>query len=167
MEETPKTIEPPEDFNDPREDENFLKKIWPLCNGNDAPLYCEVSSDLHIRRCIELLSALYHVNRTNAALLSARQSGAGEGLVSVALEEVGQAMDALEIIEDRYTPVGFYGEPSVMDGVFYRDIKFIRPGLPQLPPASASSASSHVRIPGLEFLPESELKGVITIERWL
>ena len=73
-------------------------------------------------------------------------------------------MAALEALEDRYAPIGFFGEP-IMKGLRYQNIVFVRPELPRLYPR-ASMLSSHFAIPGLEKIPASELRGPVKVFRF-
>lgn len=155
-------FEPPPDFADPRLGLDFQPEHWPLCNGQTAPPFSSV--ELHERRCVEFLAAYYQINVLHHRLIDARTNSLPDVEIRRALDEVAAATNALENLEDRYAPIGFFGEP-VMDGVFYRDILFIRPELPKILP-QAASVSLHIAIPGLEEIPESELQGQVTIRRW-
>lgn len=155
-------FEPPRDFTDPRFAAEFHAEHWPQCNGGTAP--SPDTTDLHERRCIEFLAAFYRINILNSQLLHARANAASKAEVSILLNEIAAATSALENLEDRYAPIGFFGEP-VMAGISYQNILFVRPELPRIPPQIAS-ASSHIAIPGLEDIPESELQGQVTIRRW-
>jgi len=164
-------FEPPADFVDPRLDRTFDPAAWPLCNGTPAP--SRHPSNLYERRCLEFLAAYYHLNRLNRDLLDARQQAERPGRTGLQtrkqrvrsiLSGINRATRALEKVEDRYAPIGFYAEP-VMDGVFYRDIAFVRPDLPRIYPSPASY-SSHIAIPGLGDIPASELRGTPRIIRF-
>jgi hypothetical protein len=156
----PTLLGPTPDFVDPRLDRGFDPAVWPLCNGNAAPL--PGTSDLYERRCLEFLAAYYRLNRLNLGLLDARQRSSPEAKIRSVLAKINAATAALEKLEDRYAPIGFFGEP-VMDGVFYRDIIFVRPELPRTCPPLQSS---HIAIPGLEHIPQSELRGPVKIIRF-
>ena len=158
----PLRFEPPPDFADPRLAPEFQPEHWPRCNGESAPPLG--IADLHERRCVEFLAGFYRLNVLNSRLLAARTNAATGTEIRLALDKIAAATTALEHLEDRYAPIGFFGEP-VMDGVFYRNILFVRPELPRILP-QAASVSSHVAIPGLEEIPESELQGQVTIRRW-
>ena len=153
-------LEPRADFADPRLQRGFDSAALPLCNGNSAPL--PGATDLYERRCLEFLAAYYRLNLLNRRLLVARQKSAPEAKIRSVLSQVNAATVALEKLEDRYAPIGFFGEP-VMDGIFYRDIIFVRPELPRVYP---SLQSSYIAIPGLEQIPQSELRGPIKIIRF-
>ncbi len=153
---------PPDSFVDPRTQIGFQSEHWPLYNGGDSPAIG--ASEVHERRCLELLAAYYKVNQANADLIAARTSGAPEAAIKKQLNEVARALEGVDEIEDRYAPIGFYGEP-VMDGIMYRDIHFVRPQLPRVF-GRPESFSSHLAIPGLEEIPASELKGTPTVVRW-
>jgi len=153
-------LKPPPNFRDPRLRHNFDPAAWPLCNGSPGPP-CG-ASDLHERRCIEFLAAYYELNRLNRQLLAARQRGSTEQRIRSLVLKVNKAMVFVEKLEDRYAPVGFFGEP-MMKGVFYRDIAFIRPALPLVYPALQSS---HIAIPGLGDIPPGELRGKVKIRRF-
>jgi hypothetical protein len=157
----PMHFEPPPDFEDPRLQPDFQPEHWPLCNGEAAPQPDAVH--LHERRCIEFLAAYYLLNVLNARLLAARTDGAPEPVRKGLLQEIDAATVALEKLEDRYAPIGFFGEP-IMDSIAYRSIDFVRPEFPRLYPR-ASTLSSHVAIPGLQEIPESELRGPIKVIR--
>ena len=157
----PKHFEPAPDFADPRLQPGFQSEHWPLCSGDAAPPPDAVH--LHERRCIEFLAAYYLLNVLNARLLAARTDGAPEPVTRGLLQEIDAATVALEILEDRYAPIGFFGEP-LMDGIAYRSIAFVRPEFPRIYPR-ASTLSSHVAVPGLEEIPESELRGPIKVIR--
>lgn len=154
-------FEPAPDFADPRLQPGFQPGHWPLCNGEAAPPPDAVH--LHERRCIEFLAAYYLLNVLNGRLLAARRDGAPAPVTMGLLQEIDAAIMALEKLEDRYAPIGFFAEP-LMDGIAYRSIAFVRPEFPRLFP-KASTLSSHVAIPGLEEIPESELRGPVKIIR--
>jgi len=158
----PFLLEPPPDFVDPRLRPDFRPEHWPLCDG--VPASPPDTAGLHERRCIEFLASFYQLNLLNGRLLQARNNGVSEAAIRRLLDEIAAATDGLEKVEDRYAPIGFFGEP-VMDGVFYRDITFVRPELPRIYPQPASY-SSHIAIPGLEEIPESELRGPAKIIRF-
>jgi hypothetical protein len=156
----PTLLEPPPKFADPRLHRDFDSDAWPSCNGNCAPL--PGSTDLYERRCLEFLAAYYRLNRLNRSLLVSRQNSEPKKKVRSIVSRINAATVALEKLEDRYAPIGFFGEP-VMDGVFYRDIVFVRPELPRVYPPLQSS---HIAIPGLEQIPQSELRGPVKIIRF-
>jgi hypothetical protein len=156
----PSKLEPSGDFVDPRGQRGFQLAAWPLCNGTHAPP--TGASDLYERRCLEFLARYYQLNLLNQRLLAARQKKGSQAKTRSILSQIARVTDALEKLEDRYAPIGFFGEP-VMDGVFYRDITFVRPELPRIFP---SMQSSHIAIPGLEEIPQSELRGPAKIFRF-
>ena len=160
---TPTPYEPPADFADPRLAPDLQTDFWPRCNGGEPPPFA--AADRHERRCIEFLAGYYQVNVLNQRLLTARASGAAEAEIRSLLDAVQEATDVLDALEDRYAAVGFFGEPAKMDGAFYRDVTFVRPEMPRMHP-EPSSHSAHVRIPGLEEIPESELRGPVRVLRW-
>ncbi len=147
----PRQLLPPERPQDPRAERDFCPNLWPLCNGTILP---SMSRDLHERRCLELVSAYYELNRQWA--LPEETPSRSDG--------VAQARRAIGELEDRYAPLGFYGEPIFEDGLC-RDVGIVRPGLPSLP-AENSSLSSQFVIPGLDDLPTHELTGPPVIRRW-
>lgn len=149
--------EPSEDFADPRLAGDFQARHWPLCDGAVAPP--AGAADLHERRCLEFLAAYYRINYANGAVLDAHPPEQAS-----ARAELAAAMQALEELEDRYAPIGFFGDP-VMNDVFYADIRFVRPELSRRQ-APASTASSFLAVPGLTNLPSAELQGQPTIRRW-
>jgi len=156
-------LQPPPDFLDPRLGADYVPEHWPQCNGQDVASWEEAT--LHERRCIEFLAAFYRLNVLQAALLEARGKGSkADPEPSRWLQEISSATSALEGLEDRYAPIGFFGEPT-MDGVYYRNILFVKPELPKEWPQAASISSEFV-IPGLEDIPESELKGEAHLLRW-
>jgi hypothetical protein len=155
-------LEPPADFADPRLQGAFQPQHWPLCNGEPPP--SPNPPTLHERRCLEFLSAFYHLNVLNARLLDGRTQGGPDEGARTLLGEIAAATAELERLEDRYAPIGFFGEP-VMEGVFYRDITFVRPELPRILPGTGSH-SSHIAVPGIEEIPESELQGPVKIIRF-
>ena len=155
------TIEPPADFSDPREEADFRCEHWPLCNGEPAAL--PNTSGLHERRCLEFLAAFYRLNVLNSRLLASRAAGSAEEVNRLILSDINFATKELEKLEDRYAPIGFYGEPS-MEGITYRNIIFVRPELPRVY-GTASTHSSCFAIPGIEEIPESELRGPARIFR--
>jgi hypothetical protein len=150
---------PPADFADPRLQADFDPRDWPLCNGEGAP--SSGTADLYERRCLQFLALYYQLNRLHRRLIAVRENASGGKRVRALLAEINRILQALESLEDEYAPIGFFGEP-VMDGVFYADISFVRPGLP---PRSRNSTSytRNVCVPGLENLPASELRGVLTV----
>jgi len=154
-------LEPPADFADPRLQPSFQPEHWPLCNNGPAPK--PDTSDVHERRCLEFLAAFYRINLLNERLLSARKDTSPSAAAESVLAQIDAAMVALEKLEDRYAPIGFFGEP-IMEGIRYRSIDFVRPELPRI--LSTASNSSHVAIPGLADIPPSELRGPAKITRW-
>jgi hypothetical protein len=156
----PKHLEPSRRFVDPRLQRGFDPGAWPLCNsGASPPVGAE---DLYERRCIEFLAAYYELNRLNRRLLATRtRAGTAKAIRSLRFK-IKKASAALENLEDRYAPIGFFGEPA-MDGVFYRDIAFFRPELPRVSPALQSS---HIAAPGLDDIPANELRGPVKIIRF-
>ena len=156
------TFEPSPEFVDPRLGRHFDRRCWPLCNGEPAPP--PDAPGLHERRCLEFLAAYYHVNVATNELQAARRSRASKRIVNNRLRKLVSAMATLEVLEDRYAPIGFFGEP-VMKGTRYQNIVFIRPELPKLYP-KASMLSSHIAVPGIEGIPASELQGPIKIFRF-
>ena len=157
----PTPFEPPVDFRDPRQSPAFRPELWPRCNGGDCPGLAR--ADLHERRCIEFLTAYYRVNVAQADLAWARETGEPKVVVELFTRRLGEASQALDALEDRYSPIGFFGDP-VMDGLYYKDIEFVRPELPQVISAP-SSYSAHIRIPGLEDLPPGALEGTPRVFR--
>jgi hypothetical protein len=154
-------LEPPPDFADPRNARGFDPSAWPLCNAAPGPL--PGSADLYDRRCLEFLALYYKLNVLNKRLLAAQKRSAKSSTAKkTLLGQINKTLTALEKLEDRYTPIGFFGEPT-MDGVFYRDITFVRPELPRIYPPLQSS---HIAIPGLEHIPASELHGPVKIIRF-
>lgn len=154
-------FEPAADFSDPRLERDFQPAHWPLCNGK--PVAPPSATDLHERRCLEFLASYYRLNVLNDRLLAARSDGQTETADGL-LKNIVTAMSGLEALEDRYAPVGFFGEP-VVDGVFYRNIVFVRPALPRPAPPPVQ-ASSHIAIPGWDRLPEPERQGTVNVIRW-
>jgi hypothetical protein len=155
------TIEPPADFSDPRVDPHFQSEHWPLCNGE--PSAPPDTPGLHERRCLEFLAAFYRLNVLNGRLLAARTAGAPDEVIRLVLSESNAAIKELEKLEDRYAPIGFFGEP-VMDGIRYQNVIFVRPELPRIY-GTASMLSSCFAVPGIEEIPESELRGPARIIR--
>jgi hypothetical protein len=158
---TPLNFEPSPDFLDPRLVPGFERACWPRCNGAAAPP--PGSPDLHERRCLEFLAAFYQLNVLNKQLQALRKTRASRRRIKALLERIASSTAALEALEDRYAPIGFFGEP-VMKGIRYQDIVFVRPQLPKLYP-KASTLSSHFAIPGLDKIPASELRGPVKIFR--
>lgn len=155
-------FEPSPDFHDPRLRSGFEPSCWPRCNGTTAPL--PGSPGLHERRCLEFLAAFYQLNVFNKQLQALRKARAPRPRIKALLNKIATATAALEALEDRYAPIGFFGEP-VMKGIRYENIIFVRPQLPKLYP-KASTLSSHFAIPGLDKLPASELRGPVKIFRF-
>jgi hypothetical protein len=155
-------FEPPPDFLDPRLLPGFERACWPRCNGAAAPP--PGSPGLHERRCLEFLAAFYELNVLNKRLHAARKARAPRRRIKTLLDQIASAIAALEALEDRYAPIGFFSEP-VMKGMRYHDIGFNRPALPRLQPR-ASTLSSHFRIPGLDGIPACELRGAVKVFRF-
>jgi len=158
----PAQFEPPESFVDPRIKDGFQPCRWPACDEKEAPPVG--STDRHGRRCIEFLAAYYQVNCRQAELAEARGGAASGDELQERLAAVEGALHELDDLEDRYAPVGFYGEPK-MDGVFYRSIGFCRPELPRILPPT-QSISSYLAVPGLAELPKEALTGPVVVTRW-
>jgi hypothetical protein len=156
------TFEPSSDFLDPRLSPGFERRCWPLCNGGPAPP--TNATGLHERRCLEFLAAFYQLNVLNKRLHDSRKKGVPRRRIKSLLDKIASATAALEALEDRYAPIGFFGEP-VMKGIRYQNIVFVRPELPKLYPR-ASTLSSHFAIPGLEKIPASELRGPVKVFRF-
>jgi hypothetical protein len=158
----PLNFEPSHDFVDPRLAPGFERACWPRCNGAAAPP--ADSSGLHERRCLEFLAAFYQLNLLNKRLQASRKARAPRRRIKALLNKIASATTALEALEDRYAPIGFFGEP-VMKGIRYQNITFGRPALPKLYP-KASTLSSHFAIPGLDKIPASELRGPVKMFRF-
>ena len=156
------TFEPSPGFVDPRREAKFKPEAWPLCNGEPAPL--PGTRGRYERRCLEFLAAFYRLNILNQQLHDFRKKGESRRRVKSLLDKIAAATVALESLEDRYAPIGFFGEP-VMQGMRYHNIIFNRPELPKLYPR-ASTLSSHFAIPGLKGIPASELRGPVKIFRF-
>jgi hypothetical protein len=155
-------FEPAPGFQDPRLRPGFERVCWPLCNGRAAP--APHSTDLHERRCLEFLAAFYELNVLNKRLLASRKGQAPQRRIKGLLSKIASATTALEALEDRYAPIGFFGEP-IMKGIRYHNIVFLRPELPRRQP-KASTLSSHFAIPGLDKIPASELRGPVKVFRF-
>jgi hypothetical protein len=155
-------LDPPDSFVDPRTVEGFQPAYWPLYNEGEAPLAS--TADRHERRCIELLAAYYAVNCRQAELNATREAGSTPEEIAGHLAAVEAALQSVDKLEDRYAPVGFYGEPK-MAGGFYRSIGFHRPELPRIFP-QASSLSSHIGIPGFTDIPTDARIGPVITTRW-
>jgi len=158
---TPSQFEPSAQSVDPRRQPGFQSRHWPLCDGKEAP--APETQDLHERRCLEFLAAFYQLNRLQNRLLIAQKSGDSEEAQAL-LTEISQATMELEALEDRYAPIGFFGEP-VLEDFRYCDIHFVRPEVPRIP-AALSSVSSHIAIPGLDEIPNEERNGQPRLWRW-
>src|SRR5687767_9290107 len=104
-------LEPSPSFVDPRLQRGFKPKHWPSCNGQPAPL--PGATDLHDRRCIEFLAAYYQLNLLNSRLLQARKKRADQKAIRSILANIDRAATSLEKLEDRYAPIGFFGEPAM------------------------------------------------------
>jgi hypothetical protein len=154
----PTTYAPGPGFVDPRLRRGFDPDAWPLCNGKAAP--DPETTDLHERRCLEFLAAYYRLNLLHGRLRRARKRSVGRKSIRNLQTAVGRATRALENLEDRYAPIGFFGDP-VMKGLFYRDVHFVRPEAPRISPQS-----SHIAIPGLADIPASELRGPVKVIRF-
>ncbi len=158
----PQIFEPSPNFKDPRRQAGFEPSCWPKCNGKAAPPPDSVG--LHERRCLEFLAAFYRLNVLNEQLQEFRKARAPQRRIKTLLKKIAAATSTLEALEDRYAPIGFFGEP-VMKGMRYHNIIFRRPELPRLQP-KASTLSSHFAIPGLDQIPASELRGPVKIFRF-
>jgi hypothetical protein len=156
------SFEPAQGFVDPRTADGFQPHLWPSRTGEDAPAVG--ATDRHDRRCIEFLTAYYHVNCRHEELIDARNKNASEDEIAARLRSVADAVQAVDDLEDRYAPIGFYGEPA-MDGAYYRSIGFNRPELPRIL-SEQSVESSHIAIPGLDGIPFGELRGPVIVTRW-
>lgn len=142
---------------DPRVARGFNPEWWPRCNGGEAPV--SGVADAHERRCLVVLSFYYERNRWCAA--AAGESGAVLEAIEARLREIEAAVEAFE---DRYASVGFFGEPE-MEGGFCRNVVFVRPVAPPMGP-ECRVESSLIAVPGLEDLPETELRGPARVVRW-
>ena len=159
---TPPSFEPLPDFKDPRLEPGFMPEHWPRCNGEESS--APDASDLHSRRCIEFLAHFYRLNVLNSQLHAARLAKAKQKVIKPLLQQIADATRKLEATEDRYAPIGFFGEP-VMAGIQYANVIFVRPEQPRIYP-KPSALSSHIAIPGLEDIPESELRGPTRVFRF-
>ena len=157
-------MQPPPEFSDPRLENDFNPDLWPRLNGADAP--APGTGDAHDRRSVELLAAYYRINVLNRQLIALRSQTLvqSESATKVLVRQIHGATLALGSIEDRYAPIGFFGEPT-LEGVWYRDVLITRPGVPKIHP-EPSSVSSFIAIPGLEDIPASELQGPAVVRRW-
>jgi hypothetical protein len=156
------TIEPPASFVDPRRRPGFKPRLWPLCNGKPAPK--TASRELYERRCVEFLAAFYRINVANQRLLDARRMRSSKTIIKSRLDSAAAATDDLEALEDRYAPIGFFGEP-VMDGIRYQNIIFTRPDVPKQY-REPKMQSATFAIPGLDAIPKSELRGRPKLRRF-
>jgi len=152
---TKATFQPAADFVDPRLRPGFKPRLWPRCNGEAAP--APRARGLYERRCLEFLAAFYRLNLANQRLLDARKARAAGKVVKSRLAAVATSTADLEVLEDRYAPIGFFGEP-LMDGILYQDIIFARPEVPKHYP-QVRIQTMVFQIPGLEDIPKSELRG--------
>jgi hypothetical protein len=118
---------------------------------------------LHERRSLEFLAAYYEVNCRYGELHAARAAGVSKAKMHARLAAVVAALEARDVLEDRYAAIGFCGEPA-MQGDFYHNIEFHRAELPQILPET-EMISSHLAIPGLEEIPAEELRGPIVVSR--
>jgi hypothetical protein len=159
---TKATFEPSADFADPRLRRGFKRRLWPLCNGEAAP--APRAQGLYERRCLEFLAAFYRLNLANQRLLDARKARATSKGIKSRLAAVAASTTDLEALEDRYAPIGFFGEP-VMDGILYQNIIFARPEVPKHFRQPLMQTMEFV-IPGLEAIPQSELSGQPKIRRF-
>ena len=156
------SFEPSPGFVDPRTTGDFRANLWPSRTGApDPPIGSE---NLHDCRCIEFLAVYYLVNCRHDELIAARNRNASEDEIAARLKNAADAVQAVDDLEDRYAPIGFYGEPT-MDGAFYLSIGFNRPEVPRTL-SEPSTESSHVAIPGLEALPAEEFRGPVVITHW-
>jgi len=147
----PDNLLPKGNFRDPRMEPGFCPECWPLCNGEVFPI---LRSDPHDRRCLELLVAYYQLNLVQKRILDGNGDPA----------ELLAATEAIAAIEDAYSPIGFWGEP-VLEGLFVRDIRVVRPGLANHLSLTAS-LSSQFLIPGIEQIPGTELTGQAQVRLW-
>ncbi len=147
--------EPSPDFIDPRLLSGFQAEHWPLCDGEAAPL--PNPPGLHERRCLEFLTAFYRLNVLNGQRLSSRTGSCSDEFERTLLAQIADATTRLEELEDRYAPIGFFGEP-LMVGICCQSVGFVRPEKPRLFP-TASELTAQFDIPGLEEIPNSELHG--------
>jgi hypothetical protein len=148
-------FQPAADFVDPRRQPGFQPALWPLGNGQPAPPPGD--GGLFERRCLEFLAAFYHVNVANERLLKVRAARAAQSVLRAHRAKVAAVTAALTDLEDRYAPIGFFGEP-VMDCGRCHNVLFNRPEVPKQyrrPPVRVVAFS----IPGLAGIPESELRG--------
>ncbi len=142
---------------DPRIAPGFNPEWWPRCNGGEAPV--SGVEDAHERRCLVVLCLYYEWNRWSAAM--AGESGAVREGIEARLRAIEAAVEAFE---DRYAAVGFFGEPE-MEGGLCRNVVFVRPVAPPMGP-ECRVESSLIAVPGLEDLPETELRGPARVVRW-
>jgi hypothetical protein len=148
-------FQPRADFADPRRQPDFQPGLWPLCNGQPAPP--PGVRGLFERRCLEFMAACYRLNVANERLRQARAARAGPSVLRARRAKVAAATAALTDLEDRYAPIGFFGEP-VMGGDHCHNVLFNRPEVPKQyrrPPVRVAVFST----PGLAGIPESELRG--------
>src|SRR5690349_20007831 len=117
---TKSRFKPLVNFVDPRTQPDFEPQHWPLCDGQLGP--ASDSTDLHDRRCIEFLAHFYRVNQLNSQLLQARTGFASPDVIQKLTEQVNWVGAEMELLEDRYAPTRFFGEP-VMEGIRYSDVK--------------------------------------------
>lgn len=142
---------------DPRIAPGFKPEWWPRFNGGEAPV--SGVEDAHERRCLVVLCLYYEWNRWSAAM--AGESGAVREGIEARLRAIEAAVEAFE---DRYAAVGFFGEPE-MEGGLCRNVEFVRPVAPPMGP-ECRVESSLIAVPGLEDLPETELRGPARVVRW-
>jgi hypothetical protein len=109
------------------------------------------------------LAVFYRLNVLNAKLLAARVRGP-RAKANNLRAQISDAIAAVEKLEDRYAPIGFFPEPE-MDGIRYRNISFLRPGRPK-GPHDTVPFSPYFAVPGLEEIPAKQLKGPVRVMRY-
>ena len=133
MNSTPDSFLPPSGWRDPRTEPGFVASLYPHCDGSEAPPIG--TQDPTEMRKLEFLAAYYAIN-----LAYARLKAANENERSAKLLDLNTALNARDGLEDRYSPIGFFGEPRV-SGTRTLDVTFMyAPAHPPQSPVLCSSA---------------------------
>jgi hypothetical protein len=110
-------FEPPPDWRDPRLESGYAPEYFPLCGSGFAP--APGAAALIDRRKLEFLAAYYAINVAYARLELASDEERRNAVAAL-----NAALRQRDLLEDRYTPIGFLGEPR-MEGARCVDVAFM------------------------------------------
>lgn len=142
---------PPDDWADPRLSHGFQPEHFPRCDGGEPPPVA--AADLKERRKLEFLAAYYAINGAYMRLRAAADADRHAAMLNL-----NAAQLARDHLEDRYAPIGFYGEPR-FDGDRTVDLVFMH--APVEPPTTPLISSAVFALEPPVAIPEAAPRRVL------